>query len=43
VTTAAAREAGLTVAVEAAEATVAALVDAAVKCLGAPKQKVPEA
>jgi uroporphyrinogen III methyltransferase / synthase len=42
VTTATARELGLTVGIEAADASVASLVDATLKFLGASKGKVPE-
>ena len=42
VTSATARELGLTIGVEATEASVSALVEAAVGFLGAPKQQVPE-
>lgn len=42
VTTATARERGLTIAVEAAEATISALVEAALRFFSAGKQKVPD-
>lgn len=42
ITTATARALGLTIAVDATEASVSALVDAVVRFLGGPKQEVPE-